>query len=535
MSAQRIDPNLLDARGARAAIAQARELRRQRALLARTDASVFCGFVLRDERTNRPIDQAPLHERWHRILDREHRAIFWSHVEAGKTNQIPIGRTCYELGRDPNLKVALISRTAALADKIVTQVGRYIEKSKPMRMVFPNLMPSDDPSAPWRGNAITVKREGIGAKDPSVQGCGVGGSIIGSRIDLLILDDILDYYNTRTKAQRDEVAAWVYSSLLSRLTNESRVWIVGNAWDPDDVMHRLEKDGGYSCHRFPVADTHGNITWPERFSQKRIDQFKRDLTPLEFARQLMCQARNDAEARFKQEWIDTCAALGDGKSLVDAIEHAELDDETALLDEMEELGLDTIEELKRAQEVIWRLRGELPGHVFHGVDLAVSKRDAADLTCIFTLFVHRNGHRQVLGIKSGKWTAPEILDRIEDTHRRFGGTFMVESNAAQRYIVQLLQQRGQVPVVPVITGRTKAHPEFGIEGMGVELAAGRWTIPSKAGKFEPEVGDWVSEMLFYDPRNHTGDRLMASWFAREGARRFADSGPTRGGVSVRTF
>jgi hypothetical protein len=31
----------------------------------------------------------------------------------------------------------------------------------------------------------------------------------------------------------------------------------------------------------------------------------------------------------------------------------------------------------------------------------------------------------------------------------------------------------------------------------------------------------MREMLFYSPEAHTGDRLMASWFAREGARSFA--------------
>jgi hypothetical protein len=45
----------------------------------------------------------------------------------------------------------------------------------------------------------------------------------------------------------------------------------------------------------------------------------------------------------------------------------------------------------------------------------------------------------------------------------------------------------------------------------------------------------VKEVLYYDPKEHTGDRLMASWFAREGARRFADGVRGGGGVSVRTF
>ncbi len=37
-------------------------------------------------------------------------------------------------------------------------------------------------------------------------------------------------------------------------------------------------------------------------------------------------------------------------------------------------------------------------------------------------------------------------------------------------------------------------------------------------RLHPEVDAWVNEMLYYDPRSHTGDRLMASWFAREAAR-----------------
>jgi hypothetical protein len=520
----------------RAAISKARSLRKLRAELARDSADAFCAYVLRDEMTDRPIRQAPVHSRWHRILDQERRVLFWSHVEAGKSSQVAVGRTLWELGRNPSLRIVIVSRNAGLAMKLVAQCARYIEKSPQVKQVFPKLRPTTDSRLPWRNNAITVEREGIGGRDPSIAAAGVQGSIIGSRVDLLVLDDILDYYNTRTKTQRDEVAAWVYSSLFTRLTAGARVWIIGNAWDADDVMHRLEREGGFAAYRFPVVDATGEVTWPARFTQDRIEQFKRDLTPLEYARQLMCQTRNDDESRFKQEWIDLCMANGDGKGLVARIEQADLREVSADTDEaMEELGVDTIEELREAEETIWRLTGEVHGQVIHGVDLAVSKSDAADLTAVVSLFAHRNGKRQVLSIQSGRWTAPEILARIKDTHQRFGGTFMVEDNAAQRYIVQLLQAGSRVPVIGVTTGRQKAHPAYGIEGMAVELAAGRWIIPSMQGKAEPEVADWISEMLFYDPRAHTGDRLMASWFAREGCRRLADPVDLSAKVGVRTF
>jgi hypothetical protein len=46
---------------------------------------------------------------------------------------------------------------------------------------------------------------------------------------------------------------------------------------------------------------------------------------------------------------------------------------------------------------------------------------------------------------------------------------------------------------------------------------GKWILPCQGGR-SPELQALVSEMLYYDPRAHVGDRLMALWFAREAAR-----------------
>ncbi len=82
------------------------------------------------------------------------------------------------------------------------------------------------------------------------------------------------------------------------------------------------------------------------------------------------------------------------------------------------------------------------------------------------------------------------------------------------------------------TGKNKAHPEFGVESLATELANNKWLIPNKGGVLHKELADWVAELLFYDPREHTGDRVMASWFAREGARFFDGGGGGRVGVRV---
>lgn len=520
----------------KAIVRGASALRQLRIRVARHDPNTFVPFVLRDEKTGRRIEQAPIHSRWQKMLTEYLRVIFWAHVEAGKTSQIAIGRALWELGVDPTLRVAIVSNTKDMAMKIVRNLGQYIQKSDELHQVFPNLLPTNDPQLPWKAMALTIRRDGMASRDPSVQACGVHGNILGSRVDLLILDDVLDHENTSTPAPREDVYRWLRSTPFSRLTENARVWIIGNAWHPEDAMHRFAKEPRFHAFRFPVIDDRGELTWPERWSEKRIADAKADLGPLEAARQLMCQARDDTSARFKREWIDLCLEKGNGlrtvetledgwdRPLPDGIEPPEPNEDGAV-----EPGW-----LARGHEAI--VAANEGAFVFTGVDLGIQRKDSNDLTSLFTMMVEVDGSRRPLNIQSGRWTGPDILARIEWTYRRFGSIFIVENNAAQHYIVQWARDSHlAIPVHPFTTGRNKAHPEFGVESLGAEMAGGKWRIPNVGGRVDDEIGEWITELLFYDPREHVGDRVMASWFAREGARRYADFRGNRTTVNVRSI
>lgn len=533
--------NVADVEALRAA---ARERRALRIRVAREDASHFCRYVLRDERDGKRIKQAPMHKRWHEILDQHDRVIFWSHVEGGKSTQLAVGRVLWELGRNPNLRVAVISNTSDMARKITRQIGQYIEKSAELHDVFPHLVPTDDPNLTWKAQSLTIKRP-VTTRDPSVQAAGVHGNIQGSRIDYLVIDDVLDYENTRTPGPREDLFGWIKSIVIPRLTEHARVIIVGNAWHPDDLMHRLERDPHYKAFRFPVIDEGGVLTWPERWPIERVERAKLEYGPLEYARQLLCQARDDTSARFKKEWVDLCTRAGRGKELLENVDaylaelaaHGDLSAEEYDRIAQNVEALEAVERLAQPLQSIHGVAG-----VFTGVDLAVQRGDSNDLTALFTIGVNRRGVRRVLDVRSGRWTGPEIVDQIIDVHRLFGSIVVVENNAAQDYMLQFVRHQTAVPVVPFTTGRNKAHPEFGVESLATELANGKWVIPceydeaTKRETLNPELTEWVKELLFYDPREHVGDRVMASWFAREGARKYWDSSAHAGtSVGVRAF
>lgn len=454
--------------------------------LARTNPNAFMTYVLRDEETGSPILSNSDQEEWHDLFEKHRRLLIWAHIEAGKTNQMAIGRALYELGRNPNLRIAIVSNTDGQAQKIALAIQKYIEKSVELATVFPEL--KRDKSMPWNAHHLYVMRE-TRAKDPSIQTCGIHGNILGARIDLLILDDLLDYENTVSPARREDLARWYYATLEGRLTGQGRVLCIGTAWHRDDIMHRFARQKAWHSRRYPVIDeVTGQSRWPERWPDARIEE-KRELGPLEFSRQLLCIARSDEDARFKRVYIDTCLARGLGRTPTYAL-HAV------------PAGYKT----------------------YTGVDLGVSDKSSAALTVLFTIVVHPNGDREVLAVEAGRWSGPEIVEKIIDQHNRYQSIVLVENVAAQDFILQFTRKQSAAPVVPFTTGKNKAHPEFGVEGIATEMANGKWIVPSvEAGGMlrgaTPTIEAWINELLYYDPAGHTGDHLMASWFAREGARR----------------
>jgi hypothetical protein len=461
--------------------------RKARVNLARSNPGAFNEFVLRDEKTNRPIKNAPFHYEWHDAYSRYPRTVLWSLIESGKTTGMTIGRTLFETGHNPDLRTVILQATEGKAKKAMGAIKRYIERSKELHEIFPNLVPS----TPWTDKSLTVRRSSI-SKDPTIQARGVHGDIVGDRIDNLILDDVLRFENVRTKAEREKLIAWFNATLSGRLGHRSRIFAVGTAWHPEDLMHQLAKRPGWFHKRYPVIDENGRLRWPQRWPMERIERFKLDPGPLEFRRQLMCEGATEDMQRCHREWFERCMAKGNGMPM------------------------------------LRKLQGQLPPGAFTvtGVDLAAKKKRSA-LTVFFTILVlPPTWERRLLWIEAGQFTSPEIRDKAIATHRAFGSTLFVEDVGLQIWMMEMIEEKApDVPVIGHQTGMNKWHPATGVETVFNEVNQGRWIIPAQLvdGRYKahPEVEEWIGECVNFHPSQHTGDRCMASWFSKEGARLIA--------------
>jgi hypothetical protein len=459
-----------------------------RAVVARVNVNEFCEYVLRDEVTGKPVVQAPHHELLQKLANEHDRLVVWAFVESGKTFQLSIGRVLWELGRNPNLRVCVVSNAIDQARKIVSTIASYIDTSAELREVFPHLRRG----LRWTSTSFTVERHQA-IKEPSVQVVPWTTSrVLGSRFDRVILDDVLTWDTAFNAKERERLWNWYNANITGRLTEHARVIAIGNAFHPQDFLHQLSRNPRWKSVRIPITGEDGKSIWPERWPDWRIEQRRNEISESEFARQLMCVSRDEQSARFQRKWIDIALSLGDGKRPCYALQQVP------------------------------------PGYrTYTGVDLGTREKSNSALTVFFTIAVAPDGTREVLWVESGRWHGPDIVSRVIDHHRRYHSVIIIESVSAQQFILDFAKKMSAVPVRPFNTGKNKLHPEFGIEGLATEIANGKWVIPNEGGKMHPEIAAWVNEMLAYDPSLHTGDRLMACYFSREGARQaFA----TRGAV-----
>lgn len=422
------------------------------------------------------------------------------------TQQVSIARPLFELGRNPNLRIAIIQSTGVLARDILRSIAGHIENNPRLHEVFPALTPGDL----WTQTALSVTRE-YGVKDPSIQVRGAFSKILGVRIDRLIADDILTLDYTRTKHMRDRMREWFISELMSRLTAESRVCILGNAWHIDDLHHELMKNERWAGLILPVRDPITGISrWPEVWSQERIADFEALRTPAEAARALDCIAWSDEASRFRNEWFTRAITRGTGMfgylMMLPSLESIPVDDKG---------------------------RPTITGTTYSGVDLAFSDKARSDWNVIFTIMVGDDGHNYLLNIERGRWSSAETVDRIIDTHVRYGSIIFVESVSAQRVVIDWCNdKKADVPVYPFNTrgqGEThnKWHGIFGVEMVAAGLANNKWSIPRSGtaddpGPIDPLVREWMDECRKFSAVDgaHSGDILMASWICVRGASLF---------------
>jgi hypothetical protein len=373
----------------------------------------------------------------------------------------------------------------------------------------------------WTQTKLVVDRP-AGIRDASLVAIGLAGALPGARLSWILVDDILTEENTRTEEGRRMVKRWFDTTVLSRRdVKGSKIVVTNTAWHPDDLTYALEAtgwptlsmtaDGDIAISNSPDFDSieirpskkPGDVyrlaahdreqydheekipLWPSRFSREVLDEFKRAMPAFEYDQLYSNKPRSESDSRCKLEWIELCKS-------------------------------------KARERGVYSLAHNYNGSnlTVTGVDLGIGLDARHDKTAFFTFEILPDGYRKILDIQTGRWTGSEIIDRLCDITTRYNSICRVETNQGQAFLMQFAMERNASLLLrPHFTGTNKGHPEHGLEALFIELENGAWLIPNDpSGNMPEEVAAWCKECLWYTPKKHTADVLIATWLAREEAR-----------------
>ena len=118
----------------------------------------------------------------------------------GKSTTLTITRALFEVLRNPDVRILIVSNTQLQAEVFLREVKHHLEYGETLRAVFGDFV-SDDK---WDVRELNVRPRKTRAKESTIScvGVGVGGPVVSRHYDVILADDLIDEDNSRTERGR---------------------------------------------------------------------------------------------------------------------------------------------------------------------------------------------------------------------------------------------------------------------------------------------------------------------------------------------
>jgi hypothetical protein len=479
----------------------------------------------------------------------------------GKTGHVSIGYPLWEIALDHNLRFLLVANTAGTASDFITSVLNWTETDNYLywtrwvdpthKGIVPKMRKVAKKEEKWASSALTIARNNPTLKDPTVRAVGLLGSIVSKRADRIVADDVCSQENTQTEEQRNKVKSWLRTTVMPVLVPDGRFLCIGNTWHEDDAIMTFLRDPQFDYKkRLPeiIHDADNQELWQE-WAKIRTDessgqseeaQGKRVYGAEEFYQAHKEEMDKGVEILFPYSEEETRKEKEKGRGqwgfkygdlylerMADSYSFARMrqcNPADRPDQSFKEAWLDNAK--KKGQSL--RLENILPGHLSFdaialGLDLAIS--ETGDDNALLAVGRVRDsaleninpGDFVILNISRGKlpkYTPKFVEDEVCEWDTIFGPIgIRVESVAYQKSMALSLADKG-LPIRAFNTGGEKMDPVIGVNRIASLAENGKIVIPYDLT--DPRTIDLcsrlINEMRKF-PDGHTGDSLMALWFA----------------------
>lgn len=428
----------------------------------------------------------------------------------------------WRMMENPDIKIAVISKSKDQAKKFMKTMNN--------RLTHPDFEKLQNAFAPaggwktkqssWTSEYLYLSNASTENRDPTLQVKGIGAQLYGSRLDLIILDDVED---TASAKQWEDHLNWINTEVFSRLPpSGGQLVIVGTRLANKDLYseainpeHYGGEESPYTLLSMPTVledsdDPEKMLTlWPKS-DKPRMPHEKPNAdgsydawTPTWAIKQ-----RNNMSAAQWQRMYQQKTSSEDT-----------VFSEAAIRQCIDGRGPGLIP----VNSIAGRVNGMDGLHIIAGIDPAASNFTA--FTCYGIDF--KTGERFIIDLHNEKtMSLSKIHQKIYEWTDKYGvREWLIEDNAAQTFLVQddglrsNLATKGSKLSGFKTLGYNKNDQELGVAGMASLFETQKIHLPSP--KESVHVKSLIEQLVVWDPtvsqKIQKTDQVMSLWFCENRA------------------
>lgn len=171
--------------------------------------------------------------------------------EHAKSTTITVGYATYLICMNPNIKIAIVSKTQTRAAEFLYAIKQRLteERWAKLQQVYGPAGGYKATADQWTQTRIYLKRDSD-AKDPTVQALGIGQQIYGTRADVIIIDDAVDTTNAHEVEKHME---WLQKMVTTRVGKTGKIIIVGTRVAAIDFYREIRNPERWTSEKSPYT------------------------------------------------------------------------------------------------------------------------------------------------------------------------------------------------------------------------------------------------------------------------------------------
>lgn len=392
-----------------------------------------------------------------------------------KTELCNVAFSMWLLGNDPTKSVIGCCYSGELSEAIHNKC-RSISRTEWFQLIFKDFNIYKD----FSNDVIITKdtqKKFVTTKGGSRYSTSTQATITGEGADFIILDDLINPQEAQSEAERRHSLDWCRDSVFSRFNNPSQGCIVNvqqrvhlndfvgelvnEDWVTVDMPIMFDKRRVYSFGNFRKECQEGELLQPNRFGEKEIDIYKRQLGETNrgkfiFSSQYMQNPIPDGGTVIKSEWFKHYSVLP-------PLEYRNI-----------------------------------------YMDTAMKTKESNDYTVMQCWGYGKDGKAYLIDQVRGKWEAPELERYAVDfwnKHRSTEGdvgvlrAMAIEDKSSGTGLIQKLRRDYKIPVIEIKVDKDKI---VRANDAAIYFCGGFVLFPSKA----PFLLDLKEEMCIFPDGKH---------------------------------